>query len=586
MSIDMNLLITQCLQKDFVQTLGKTDKLPNELHIGFSESQRLANYDINHFITLCRHQKIQLLHIRDWHSSDAPEQAEHLQRFGQHCIQTTVGAEFIFDVDDSDIIINASTLNDFHQTNLESVLNQYTDEIVNVGVIGVWTEAKITFLLYELLTRYPHFKLATCSALTASSSRHKHFLALEHIQSILGVTVYDSAGEFSEFLTGKKHQPVMPSRFNEIISFASKHTFNEEEKSLIQLLFKDSKDIRYKLLDGGFSGNKVLLVTSKDIHGHQQTPHVVKIGQRAEIAHERVSFEKVETVMGNNAPQIVDFIDLENKGAIKYRYASMSGSSPVTFQKLYQTDEALTNLFGYLDEVFEKQLGRFYKAGLAESVNLFDYYQFSSKWADSVASKVANISDTLENQSQLIFENGTTLTNVSCFYSDYLQNHIEDIEEYQWSFIHGDLNGANILIESHNVWLIDFFHTHRGHILKDLIKFENDLLYIFTSIQTEQALLLAYEFSDQLYQLNSLADTSPINEQHFASNSKLYRAACTINKLRTYIPNIVGDHDQIRQLWIGQLRYAVHTLGFDECNNYQKKWALYSACILAKKISK
>ncbi len=37
-----------------------------------------------------------------------------------------------------------------------------------------------------------------------------------------------------------------------------------------------------------------------------------------------------------------------------------------------------------------------------------------------------------------------------------------------------------------------------------------------------------------------------------------------------------SDRDPL-QLLIAQLRYAVHTLGFDECNHWQKLWALYTA---------
>jgi hypothetical protein len=35
--------------------------------------------------------KIELIHIRDWHDPDDPEQFEHLQRFGEHCIMNTSG---------------------------------------------------------------------------------------------------------------------------------------------------------------------------------------------------------------------------------------------------------------------------------------------------------------------------------------------------------------------------------------------------------------------------------------------------------------------------------------------------------------
>ena len=36
-----SILITQCLQNDFVQPIEKYDKLPNLLHIGYNEARRL-----------------------------------------------------------------------------------------------------------------------------------------------------------------------------------------------------------------------------------------------------------------------------------------------------------------------------------------------------------------------------------------------------------------------------------------------------------------------------------------------------------------------------------------------------------------
>lgn len=39
-----------------------------------------------------------------------------------------------------------------------------------------------------------------------------------------------------------------------------------------------------------------------------------------------------------------------------------------------------------------------------------------------------------------------------------------------------------------------------------------------------------------------------------------------------------------RQLLTGQLRYAVHTLGFHECTELQKRWALYTACEAARHV--
>ena len=35
------ILITQCLQNDFVQLLDKYDPIPNQLHVGYEEAKRL-----------------------------------------------------------------------------------------------------------------------------------------------------------------------------------------------------------------------------------------------------------------------------------------------------------------------------------------------------------------------------------------------------------------------------------------------------------------------------------------------------------------------------------------------------------------
>ena len=47
----------------------------------------------------------------------------------------------------------------------------HRDDPLRVGVVGVWTEAKVSFLLYDLKTRLGIDELATCSALTKRLAR-------------------------------------------------------------------------------------------------------------------------------------------------------------------------------------------------------------------------------------------------------------------------------------------------------------------------------------------------------------------------------------------------------------------------------
>ncbi len=594
------LLITQCLQNDFVKPLGPHDPLPNLLHIGHSESKRLLGVNsaegpiakIMAWAYQLPDDELDLIHIRDWHDRDDSAQRPHLEQFGEHCLQNTPGAQFVFSHDDAKSveIINSITLNDFVDTNLEQVLDKYKGESLKVGLIGVWTEAKIMFLAYELSTRYPEFSICICSALAASNSRSQHFIALEQLEKLLGVTVLSSIGDFREFLTGDNEAIPLSQPNNQfpVLRKPDSLSLSSVDEDLIRYLYRDCKSVDLTVLDGGFSGNIVVGTESTDQFDHRQVPHVVKIGASAEVGQERTSFERIEAVLGNNAPSITDFADLQGRGAIKYRYASMRGSFTTTLQKHFMEGASIEEIESILNTIFREQLGRFYSAAKLEKADLLNYYEFDSKWAGSVRSKVENLLGCTADKPLLAFDDGTTFPNICDFYESTLQNIGESkTSTHHFSYIHGDLNGANIIIDQQaNVWLIDFFHTHYGHVLKDLIKLENDVLYIFTTIEGEAELQEAMSLSRVLLAIDDLRADLPDAKSFCLSNKKLARAYQTIRILRAIGAELVGSDRDPLQFFIGQMRYAVHTLSFDESNPWQKKWALYTAALCSEEITR
>ena len=222
------VLVTQCLQRDFVQPLGPHEAVPNALHVGRAEALRLVGIDpaagplaqLMHWARAQDPERLQVLHIRDWHDAADPHQARHLERFGAHCLAGSRGAELVLGLDaevaarPNERFVDALTLNDFEGTSLGPTFEELRARAagpLRVGVVGVWTEAKVKFLLYELLTRCGITDLATCSALTASASRSQHFNALEQIRKILGVTVCDSIGAFTEWLLPDGHHAGLPA---------------------------------------------------------------------------------------------------------------------------------------------------------------------------------------------------------------------------------------------------------------------------------------------------------------------------------------------------------------------------------------
>ena len=101
------VLITDCLQWDFVGPLGRFDPLPNALHIGHQESWRLMGEDpkqgpVARVIEWAHQQsdaELRVIHVRDWHDRSDARQQPHLQQFGEHCIQSSDGARFVFGLD-------------------------------------------------------------------------------------------------------------------------------------------------------------------------------------------------------------------------------------------------------------------------------------------------------------------------------------------------------------------------------------------------------------------------------------------------------------------------------------------------------
>lgn len=591
-----SILITQCLQNDFVQPVALHETLPNHLHIGFQESKRLIGENPKEGMLMRlmawaygNESGTDIINIRDWHGLNDPSQLDHLNKFGAHCIKNTVGAQFVFEScrdTNREKIVDASGLNDFIDTDLKSILDSYGDEKIRVGIIGVWTEAKVSFLSYELATRYPNFDISICSALTASSSTHMHFIALEQLKNLLDLKILPSITEFASFLKGESVE--LNSGLKQIalkakITYLDEANIDKEEQELIAHLFRNSKSIEFKILDGGFSGNIVMKAKSIDIHGHEEVPVVLKIGPRNPMAQERESFEKIRDVLGNNAPSIVDYLETENKAGIKYRYASMFDEKIQTFQNFYADCNDDQKIKYFLDVIFKKQLGRFYKAATLEKMDLIQYYDFSSKYADSVKSKIEAIIGVFnENDESILIEDKPSFNLVKFYKNDIDNLKGKIVQSHYQSYLHGDLNGANIIIDAQdNVWLIDFFHTHRGHVLKDLIKLENDLLYIFMDINSREEYIESTKLIDIVLNTDDLWADLPNITYQFLQINKAYSA---LKVLRSYYKNLVQSDRGTYQLFIGLLRYSVHTLSFEECNLWQKKLALYSSCILAEKV--
>ena len=302
------VLITQSLQRDFIQPISAHEPLPNKLHVGRDEAIRLLGHDpltgpVAQLMAWARAQSpedLTILHVRDWHDPSDARQAEHLATFGAHCLRDSEGARLVLDIEQglgpNEQLIDAIHLNDFEDTRLREVLAAVAhDEPLRVGVVGVWTEAKVSFMLYDLKTRAGIADLATSSALTASRSRLQHFNALEQLGRILGVNCFDSLAGLTGWLLPNGKSASLPAATRGVGPRVTRGGARENlpggDADILALLYRDSTEVALSPLSGGFSGANVFKAESVDVLGRAQAPSVLKLGPRQLIATERVAFD-------------------------------------------------------------------------------------------------------------------------------------------------------------------------------------------------------------------------------------------------------------------------------------------------------
>lgn len=581
------ILITQCLQRDFVEPIAPHAPPPNLLHVGHREAARLLGAEpergpLAQIVAWARARdpsELAILHVRDWHDAGDAAQRDHLEAFGAHCVRGTRGAELVLDLErgmrDGESFVDAVGLADVEETSLAERVRELTrgERDVRVAVIGVWTDAKVTFLLYDLRSRLGLRALATSSALTASASRAAHFHALEQLRRVLGVEVFDSIGELADWLVPGASFAAPPAHAGAARRRAALPIegadLGDEERELVEHLFRESARVRLSQLAGGFSGARVFAAESVDALGHQQAPTVLKLGPRALVGQERAAFERVEPILGNDAPRLLGAVDHETLGGLRWSYASMGGRRVRTLKALIEGGAPIETIERVLTIALEEVLGRFYQAASYEPLPLLSYYRFSSAHAGSVRANATAAAAP---------EDAPLVEELVAFYERGLGEIGETPGEHHYvSYVHGDLNGANVLVdERENVWLIDFFHAKRGHVLNDVAKLENDLLFLFTPL-TEEAFDAARAMLAALSEVEDLRAPIPAHLAAIEGRTALERTWAILRVLRRVASALVREDRDPIQLRVAALRYAAHTLSFDEASPLGKRLALHAA---------
>ncbi len=606
------ILLTQCVQADFLGPLREGDPLPNLVHVGALESLRLVGPrgSLLNFLRAAHatsEEVLGIIHIVDRH--DPAKHRDHFDLFKPHCVEGTSGAELLDPIPalvagrPGTRVVVGGNLSDFERPELTSALTTMAGSRIHdlaVGVVGVWTDVKVMFLLYDLATRFGVRSLATCSALTASRSLRSHFAALEHIRDVLGVTVFHSPGRFLEWLGVPAQAPMRAAR-PASTGGVTPHSWKEEEISerdaLVEVLCPE--ETRLEPLGGGFSGAQVFL--ARDPTG---AASVIKVGSRTEIASERFGNERIRRILGDGVPALLGHREGASLAAIRMELAESSdkaAGAPSTFKRLFESDlsdEATEALDSALRETLGNLLGRFYKTAEKDNADLLEAYGFVDPrgrpcWSDAVKKNAESIAARSGVESTAVLLSRMGLEGVwmtpAVFYDEWLPEQSRREEVFS-SVVYGDLNLANILVALSRkgrglfrTWVIDFARLSRLPNLTDFAKVENDLSFILLPVPDARAESRALGIQEARLASQGLIPSSMDALAETALERRYVRILLTLRKLAAEVDP--RGEKAMSTYRVALMRYGAHTLGFDEPSLPQLRLALAAVARLGGLIS-
>lgn len=606
----LSILITQCAQRDFLRLLGEGESTPTLVHVGRQEAIRLCGPagTLLEFLVLAHQSKpevLAIINICDEH--DSVKDADHLDRFGTHCQKDKPGAKLIGSMDElvstrpNTFRVAAGDLNDCHDTDILNLLRRLLEgrdlADVKIGVVGVWTDVKVAFLIRDLITELGAKNVATCSSLTASNDIENHFAGLVHLRNVLGVQVFHSHVGLLNWLDPTA-EVRLPKTLRSKLEFSDTSRFPgtfssaqlDQRDALIASTLEQvepGQTFELKPLAGGFSGSQVFVAKSPN------KVVVAKVGPRDEVAHERFANERMVRRLRGYVPKILAYREGPGLAVLVQELAKPKSEEiegPLTFQELAQKDldpRATALLKNSLTTLFDRAMvGTTHSASIG-TADLFREYGFTDararpQWGKSVTRNALAIYrrcgfETAEDLYRHVGLEGP-LCSMHEFYRTWLPGRTF-LRDTLRTDVHGDLNLVNILLSRirendtpENLWVIDFARLSKLPALTDFAKIENDLSYIVLPIRNSDDFIRALKIQEA--RLNSpTLDVSHIAKLGSTPEEKRYVEL--LKHLRTLAIDVDDRGEEAMNGYrVALLRYAAHTLGFTEPNHAQRMLAL------------
>ncbi|MBX3001371.1 MAG: response regulator [Caldilineaceae bacterium] len=351
-------------------------------------------------------------------------------------------------------------------------------------------------------------------------------------------------------------------------------------------LFASAKSIIVTPLMKGMSGTGVLRIQPFYESGSGQHV-VVKYGEVDMIDKEYANFERYvqNYVGGNRRTTVLNLQRTPRLGGISYSLLGTTGTQLENFGDFYKRS-TIADIKRFLDHLFLNTCGTWYaNIGNLRPLSLSSHYQAVLKYTEESLSEGFERLKTVQGKQQIVF-GGLSKRRVfpNPLQSDIVHTQIKSTYE---CITHGDLNASNILVdEAEQAWLIDFYRTGPGHILRDVA--ELDTVIRITLLPDEISLNERLELEEFLLSAKSFADVDQLITQFPTNNSAVSKAYASVVHLRQIARNLIGKNpgNHIEEYYLALFYYGINMIRFYKLPVVQREHALLSASLIVEKLER
>lgn len=344
---------------------------------------------------------------------------------------------------------------------------------------------------------------------------------------------------------------------------------------LLRRLFRGAESLLIRDLPTGQSGAGVLRIEPYYIAG-AGTPVVVKFGKKEKSRQERDNYARyVQQFVGSYSSTQLRHALGRVMGAVSYQLIGAELNAVVSFADHYRQHSA-EEVCNTLDHLFTDTCGRWYdnREGGRRSRDFLKLYNtgLHIDWA-AVWQGAADTGVDLAGR-QIEFPG---LAGKYINPKQWLEANAQNAHISSWQTItHGDLNAQNILVTAQgDCWLIDFYRTGPGHILRDVAELETALKFNLAEIDD----LAEYQrFEKRLLEQTKL--TEPVE---MGTRNSFYKPFTVVSHLRKLADPMAGSTNEMKEYYWGLLLTTLNLLRLEALRPQWRK-ALLSAALLCEKL--